>query len=207
MLIKLYEENPNERHIKQVIECLNDGGIIIYPTDTLYGFGCNIFKAKAIERIAKIKNVNIKQNTFSIVCHNLSQMSDFAKPISNEYFRILKRALPGPFTFILEANSKVPKHLNRKKKQVGIRIPNNNIPLSIVENSNTPILSTSVDFFNDDLEYCGNPDLIYEHYKDKIDIMIDGGVCQNKPSTVVDMTGNEIEIIRQGQGDLENIFS
>lgn len=206
MIIKLYEENPNDRQIRQVVECLNDGGVIIYPTDTLYGFGCNIFKQKAIERIAKIKGVDIKQNTFSIVCHNLSQMSDYAKPISNEYFKIIKRALPGPFTFILNANNKVPKHLNRKKKQVGIRIPNNNIPLRIVESSNNPILSTSIDIKKEDLDFCTNPELIYEKYKDKIDIMIDGGICEISPSTVVDMTSNEIEIIREGKGDLENIF-
>jgi len=133
-------------------------------------------------------------------------MSDYAKPISNEYFKIIKRALPGPFTFILNANNKVPKHLNRKKKQVGIRIPNNNIPLRIVESSNNPILSTSIDIKKEDLDFCTNPELIYEKYKDKIDIMIDGGICEISPSTVVDMTSNEIEIIREGKGDLENIF-
>ncbi|MCK5846845.1 MAG: threonylcarbamoyl-AMP synthase [Bacteroidales bacterium] len=207
MIIKLYEENPNERQIRQVVECLNDGGVIIYPTDTLYGFGCSIYKQKAIERIAKIKNIDIKHNTFSIVCHNLSQMSDYAKPISNEYFRIIKRALPGPFTFILNANSKVPKHLNRKKKNVGIRIPDNNIPRMLVEMSNNPILSTSIQYNDDELEYCTNPELIYEKYKDRIDIMIDGGICESNPSTVVDMTNNEIEIIRQGKGNLEDIFS
>jgi len=207
MIIKLYEENPNERQMRQVIECLNDGGVIIYPTDTLYGFGCNIFKQKAIERIAKIKNIDIKRNTFSIVCHNLSQMSDYAKPISNEYFRIIKRALPGPYTFILNANSKVPKHLNRKKKQVGIRIPDNNIPRMLVEMSDSPILSSSIDLSGEEFEYCTNPELIYEKYQNKIDIMIDAGVCGSIPSTVVDMTNNEIEIIRQGKGILEDIFS
>ena len=207
MIIKLYEENPNERQIRQVIECLNDGGVIIYPTDTLYGFGCNIFKQKAIERIAKIKNIDIKNNKFSIVCQNLSQMSDYAKSISNEYFRIIKRALPGPFTFIMNANNKVPKHLNRKKKHVGIRIPDNNIPRMLVEMSNNPILSTSIDLNGEEFEYCTDPELIYEKYQDKVDIMIDAGVCGSIPSTVVDMTNNEIEIIRQGKGILENIFS
>ena len=207
MIIKLYEKNTNERLIRQVTECLNDGGVIIYPTDTLYGFGCNIFKQKAIERIAKVKNIDIKKNTFSIVCHNLSQMSDYAKPISNEYFKIIKRALPGPYTFILNANNKVPKHLNRKKKHVGIRIPDNNIPRLLVEMSESPILSTSINISGEDFDYCTNPELIYEKYKDKIDIMIDAGVCESIPSTVVDMTSNEIEIIRQGKGFLENVFS
>ncbi len=206
MLIRLYEENPNERQIKQVIECLNDGGVIIYPTDTLYGFGCNIFEQKAIQRIAKIKNVDPKSNKFSIVCHNLSQMSDYAKPIGNDYFKIIKRALPGPFTFVLNANNKVPKHLHRKNKQVGIRIPNNNIPRTIVEYTNTPLISASI-VHNDDIDFCTNPEMIYEFYKDKIDMMIDGGICECIPSTVVDMSSNEIEIIRQGKGDLENIFS
>lgn len=206
MLIKLYEENTNPRHLKQITECLNDGGIIIYPTDTLYGFGCNISSQKAIARIAQIKNINVEENTFSIICHDLSQMSDYALPIQNNYFKAIKRCFPGPFTFIMDANNKVPKHLHRKKKQVGIRIPNNNITLSIVELLANPLLSSSLNIDYNDVEYSTDPELINEKYGDMVDIVVDGGIGETEPSTVVSFKDNEFEIIRIGKGDPNLIY-
>lgn len=206
MLIKLYEKNTNPRHLKQITECLNDGGIIIYPTDTLYGFGCNISSQKAIARIAQIKNINVEENTFSIICHDLSQMSDYALPIQNNYFKAIKRCFPGPFTFIMDANNKVPKHLHRKKKQVGIRIPNNNITLSIVELLANPLLSSSLNIDYNDVEYSTDPELINEKYGDMVDIVVDGGIGETEPSTVVSFKDNEFEIIRIGKGDPNLIY-
>lgn len=206
MLIKLYEENPNPRHLMQVNECLNDGGIIIYPTDTLYGFGCNISSQKAIAKIAQIKNVNVEHNTFSIVCHDLSQMSDYALPIQNNYFKAIKRCFPGPFTFIMDANNKVPKHLHRKKKQVGIRIPNNNITLAIIEMLGNPLISSSLNIDYNEIEYSTDPELIYEKYGDMVDIVIDGGYGEIEPSTVVSFEDNEFEIIRTGKGNPDLIY-
>ena len=206
MYIKVFEENPSQRLMKQLNECLMDGGVIIYPTDTLYGFGCNIFKQKAIERIAKIKNVEISKNTFSIICSDLSQMADYAKPIENHYFKIIKRCLPGPFTFIMDSNNKVPKHLNRKKKQVGIRIPGNNISRLLIENLGNPILSSSIPIDNDEIEYSTDPELIYERFKNSIDIMIDAGHGEIIPSTIVDLSSEGYEIIREGKGDINLIY-
>ncbi len=206
MLIKLYEENPSQRHLKQVHECLMDGGIIIYPTNTLYGFGCDIYKSKAIEKIAQIKHIEVRKNTFSIVCHNLSQMADYAKPIDNHNFKIIKRCLPGPYTFILEANNKIPKHLHRKEKQVGIRIPDNKIAQEIIEQLGNPMLSSSVPVNLDEIEYSVNPELIYERYGHIVDIVIDAGPGEISPSTIVDMTTDEINIIREGKGSLDLIY-
>lgn len=206
MLLKLYEDNTNPRHLQQIIECLNDGGIIIYPTDTLYGFGCNIKSQKAIARIAQIKNINVEQNTFSIICHDLSQMSDYALPIQNNYFKAMKRCFPGPFTFIMDANNKIPKHLHRRKKQVGIRIPNNNITLSIVELLGNPLLNSSLNIDFNDIEYSTDPELIYEKYGDMVDIVVDGGIGQTEPSTVINFENNEFEIIRVGKGDVNLIY-
>lgn len=206
MLIKLYEQNPNPKHMKLLNECLMDGGVIIYPTDTLYGFGCNIFKPKAIERIAKIKGIDVEKNTFSIMCHDLSQMADYAKPISNHHFRIIKRCLPGAFTFILEANNKVPKHLNRKKKQVGIRIADNGIAQQLVKDLGNPILSTSVPVDFEEIEYSTNPELIYERFSNHVDLMIDAGYGDLEASTIVDLSDDEFEIIREGKGDISLIY-
>lgn len=205
MLIKLYQENPNPKYMHQLNECLLDGGVIIYPTDTLYGFGCNIFKPKAIERIAKIKNIELSKNTFSIVCNSISQIADYAKPIDNTYFKIIKRCLPGPFTFLLDANSKVPKHLHRKKKHVGIRIPNNKIALEIISNLNNPLMSSSVPILDDEIEYSTDPELIYEKYGKYVDFVIDAGYGETESSTIIDLTGSEYEIIREGKGDLNLI--
>ncbi len=206
MLIKLYEENTNPRHLKQITECLNDGGIIIYPTDTLYGFGCSISRPKAISKIAQIKNVKMEHNTFSIICYDLSQMADYALPIQNNYFKAIKRCFPGPFTFIMDANNKVPKHLHRKKKQVGIRIPDNNISLSIIEMLGDPLISSSLSMNINEIEYSTDPELIYERYGDMVDIVIDGGYGGTEPSTVVSFENDEFNIIRTGKGNTELIY-
>lgn len=202
MLLKIYPENPNQRHIKTVVECLMDGGIIIYPTDTVYGLGCDIFKSRAIERIAQIKGIKTEKANFSFICSDLSQLSDFSKPIPNNVFKLMKSNLPGPFTFILNASNSVPKLMQSKKKTVGIRIPDNNIPITIVKELGNPIMSTSI--YDDDkiLEYTTDPELIYEKYNKIVDIVIDGGYGDNEPSTVVDCTENEPIVIREGKGIL-----
>lgn len=204
MLIKLYPENPNPRQINQVTECLKDGGIIIYPTDTVYGMGCDIFKHKAVERIAQIKGIRPDKANFSFICHDLSHLSDFTKQISNPVFKLMKRTLPGPFTYILNANNNVPKLFESKKRTVGIRVPDNNITREIVYQLGNPIMSTSIKDTDDMLEYTTDPELIYERYKDIVDIVIDGGFGGIEPSTVIDCTKDEFDIIRQGIGVIED---
>lgn len=203
MLVKIYEENPNPRDIKKVIDVLKNDGVIIYPTDSVYAFGCNIFSTKALERIAQIKHLDPQKAHFSLIFYDLSQISIYTNPLSNEIFKLLKRNLPGPFTFILEANSKVPKMLKlNKKKTIGMRIPNNNIARQIVYELGNPIFTTSVIEDDDIIEYMTDPELIHEKYKDLVDLVIDGGYGNLTPSTIVDCTGSEIEIIRQGAGEL-----
>jgi len=202
MLIRLYPENPSFKHLNIISECLRDGGIIIYPTDTVYSFGCDISKIRGVEKIARLKGIEMKNHNFSIICDDISRLSDYVKPIPNHIFRILNKALPGPYTFILEANNKVPKLIYRKKKQVGIRIPDNNITIEIIKNLGNPMLSSSVLHEDEVLEYRTDPELIYEKYKDSVDIVIDGGFGDNNPSTIIDCTGDEIEIIRIGKGSL-----
>lgn len=202
MLLKIYPENPNPKQIRLVTECLMDGGIVIYPTDTVYGLGCDIFKSKAIEKIAQIKGINAAKANFSFICNDLSQLSDFCKPISNDVFKLMRNNLPGPFTFILNANNNVPKLIQSKKKTVGIRIPNNNIPVEIVRELGHPIMSTSVHDDDEIIEYTTDPELIYEKYQNLVDIVIDGGYGDNEPSTVIDCTGDEIVIVREGKGIL-----
>jgi tRNA threonylcarbamoyl adenosine modification protein (Sua5/YciO/YrdC/YwlC family) len=203
MLIKIYPENPSDRHIQKVVECLNDGGVIIYPSDTVYGLGCDILKSKAVERIANIKGIRSDKANFSFICSDLSHLSDYTKPLNNNIYRLMKKTLPGPFTFILEANNKVPKLFQSKKKTVGIRVPDNNIPREIVKALGNPIMTTSIHDEDDIIEYSTDPELIYEKYKDLVDIVIDGGYGGNEPSTIIDCTKDEFEIIRQGKGVLE----
>lgn len=185
-----------------VVECLMDGGIIIYPTDTVYGLGCDIFKSKAIERIAQIKGIRAEKSNFSFICNDLSQLSDYSKPIPNNIFKLMKSNLPGPFTFILNASNNVPKLIQSKKKTVGIRIPDNNIPLTIVSELGNPIMSTSIHDEDEIIEYTTDPELIYEKYNKLVDIVIDGGYGDNEPSTVIDCTADEPLIIREGKGIL-----
>lgn len=204
MLIKIYPENPNPKAIEQAVEVLKKGGIIIYPTDTVYGLGCDITNQKAIERICKIRGIKPEKANFSFICSDLSHISDFIKPIDTTVFRLLKKALPGPFTFIFNANNNVPKLLSSNKKTVGIRVPDNNIAREIVRILGNPILSTSIKDDDEMIEYSTDPELIHEKYEDLVDLVIDGGYGDNLASTVVDCTSGEFEVIREGKGILED---
>lgn len=206
MLIRLYEENPNEKVLEQIVAVLKKGGIIIYPTDTVYGLGCDITNQKAIERVAQLRGVKADKANFSFICYDLSHIADFIKPIDNSTFRVLKKALPGPFTFIFNANNNVPKLLSSKKKTVGIRVPDNNIARQIVKMLGNPILSTSIRDDDEILEYTTDPELIFEKYEDTVDLIIDGGYGDNQASTVVDCTNGEFEVIRVGKGNIEDFI-
>ena len=200
--IKIYEDKPNEAAIKKVVAVLKDGGIIIYPTDTVYGFGCDITNSRALEKLAKIKGIKLEKANFSFVCSSLSNISDYVKQIDTATFKILKRALPGPYTFILPGNNDLPKEF-RKKKTVGIRVPQNNIALQIVEMLGNPIISTSIKDDDDVIEYSTDPELIFEKWQNKVDLIIDGGYGDNVASTIIDLTGDEPEVIREGKGSLD----
>lgn len=206
MLVRLYPENPNEKTISQVVDLLKKGGIIIYPTDTVYGMGCDITNQKAIEKICRIKGIKPEKANLSFICYDLSHISDYIKPIDNSIFRMLKKALPGPFTFIFNANNNVPKLLSSNKKTVGIRVPDNNIAREIVRTLGNPILSTSIHDDDGIIEYSTDPELIHEKYQDLVDLVVDGGYGDNEPSTVIDCTSTEVEVIRPGKGNLEDIL-
>ena len=190
MLIKIYPENPAPRHIKMVIDVLNNGGIVIFPTDTIYGMGCSIKHIKTANRIAQIKGSKVTK--FSVIFNNLSMLSEFTKPIVNNIFRLMKKVLPGPYTFILEANHHVPKIFHSKKKTIGIRIPDNNIINTIIEELGHPVITTSIRDEDTLVEYITDPELIHEKYADLVDLVIDGGYGDNEPSTIVDCTSGEI---------------
>ncbi len=202
MLLRIHPENPSHRQIRTVIECLNDGGLIIFPTDTIYALGCDIYKSRAIDKVAQIKGIKKQNANFSFICNDLSQLADFTKPITNEVFKLIRKTLPGPYTYILNANNNVPKIFQSKKKTVGIRIPDNNIPLEIILELGNPILSTSIHDEDEVIEYSTDPELIYEKYKSRVDIVIDGGHGDNNPSTIVDCTGDEIVVVREGKGEI-----
>ena len=206
MLLKIYPENPNPKAVQRVVECLQDGGIVIYPTDTIYGMGCDIFKPKSVERITQILGDAKKKSAMTFICHDLSNLSDYTKPISNNVFKAMKNALPGPFTFILEANNNVPKLLHSNKKTVGIRVPDNNIVREIVSQLGHPILSTSVKDDDEVIEYTTDPELIYERFGDLVDIVIDGGYGDNVPSTVVNCVDGDIEVVREGKGVVDLLY-
>ena len=199
--IRLYEENPEPHKLDEVVNILRDGGVIIYPTDTVYGIGCDFSNVKAVQRVCQIKNA--KPGLLSFICYDLSEISEYTKHLSTPVFKVMKKALPGPFTFILEASSKVPKVLNAKKKTVGIRVPKNNIPRELVKRLGNPIITTSIRDEDEVIEYSTDPELIYEKYKNLVDVVIDGGYGGNMPSTVVDCSGDYIEVIREGLGDIE----
>jgi tRNA threonylcarbamoyl adenosine modification protein (Sua5/YciO/YrdC/YwlC family) len=205
MLIRIYEENPNEKAIAEVVEILKKGGIIIYPTDTVYGLGCDITNQKAILKICQIRGIKPEKANFSFVCYDLSHIADYIKTIDTATFRVLKKTLPGPFTFILNANNNVPKLLSSHKKTVGIRVPDNKIARCIVKELGNPILSTSIHDEDDIIEYSTDPELIHEKFESLVDLVIDGGYGGNIPSTVVDCTTGNFEIIRQGKGELDLI--
>ena len=207
MLKRIYNYNPNEKEIDEVVKCLQNGGIIIYPTDTVYGLGCDINNKKALERIARIKGIKLKDANFSFICFDLSDLSKYAKQINSRTFKLLKRIFPGPFTIILKGTNKIPKIFSNKKKTVGIRIPNNNIVREIVKKFGNPIVSTSILDEDAVIEYSTDPELIYEKYKELVDLVIDGGYGMNIASTVVDCTDdNDYKIIREGKGNIDLIY-
>lgn len=204
MLIKLHKENPNQRHVKMILECLADGGVIIFPTDTIYGMGGSITNHKVLDRICQIKGIKKEKANFSFIFHDLSMLSEFTRPINNNVYKMMKRNLPGAFTFILEANNNVPRIFQSKKKTIGIRIPDQPIITNIVNQFGSPIMTTSLVTEDDeDGRYLTDPEEIYERYKDIVDIVIDGGAGENTASTIVDCTDNEILILRQGKGILD----
>ncbi len=203
MLVKIYPENPNPREICQVVEVLRNGGIIVYPTDTVYGLGCDITNARAVEQVARMKGVKIEKSNFSFICSDLSHLSDFSKPLPNPIFKLLRSYLPGPFTFILNANNNVPKYFKGKKKTVGIRVPDNPIILEIVRELGNPIMSTSIHDEDEIIEYTTDPELIHEKFRDQVDLVIDGGYGGNIPSTIVDCTEDIPVVVRQGKGIFE----
>lgn len=202
MIIKLYPDNPNMREVQKVVDILRNGGVVIFPTDTIYGMGCDINKPKAVNRVAKIRGINLEKANFSFVFYDLSHIADYTKHLSNEVFKLMKRNLPGPFTFVVEANNNVPKIFKARKKTVGIRVPDNEIIRTIVKELGNPILTSSIHDEDEILEYTTDPELIHEKYEHLVDAVIDGGYGDNEPSTVVDCTSDTFEILRQGKGEL-----
>jgi tRNA threonylcarbamoyl adenosine modification protein (Sua5/YciO/YrdC/YwlC family) len=199
MLIKIHPDNPQPRLVKQVVEALQKGGIIIYPTDTVYGLGCDILQQKAVERICRIKQVDPKKAQLSFVCSDLSHLSDFAKPLSNPTYRLLKEYLPGPYTFILQASKMVPRIMQSKKDTIGLRIPNNTISMAIIRELGRPILSASLP--GEMVEDYTDPEVMYENFMNEVDYVLDGGIGGMVPSTVIDCTGEEPVVIREGLGE------
>ena len=202
--IKIYNKNPNTKEIDKAVKVLKNGGLVIYPTDTVYGLGCDITNTKALERIARIKGVKLAKANFSFICYDLSNLSAYVKQIDTPTYKILKRALPGAYTFILNGNNSLPKAF-KNKKTVGIRVPDNNIIREIVKELGNPIVTTSIYDEDDVIEYTTDPELIYEKWKNIVDLVIDGGYGDNLASTVIDLSQDEIQIIREGKGDLDII--
>jgi len=200
--IKIYEDNPNESAIKKVVEVLKNGGLIIYPTDTVYGLGCDITNLKALEKVAKLKGIKLEKANLSFICYDLSHISDYVKQIDTSTFKLLKRALPGAYTFILPGNNDLPK-VFKNKKTVGIRVPDNSIIRAIVKELGNPIISTSIHDDDEIVEYSTDPELIFEKWQNLVDIVIDGGYGFNIPSTIIDLSGYEPEVIREGKGSLD----
>ena len=200
--IKIYEDKPNEASIKRVVDVLKSGGLIIYPTDTVYGLGCDITNTKALERIAKIKGIKLEKANFSFVCSDLSNISDYVKQIDTSTFKLLKRALPGAYTFILPGSTNLPKEF-KKKTTVGIRVPDNNIAIEIVKMLGNPIVSTSIHDEDEVLEYSTDPELIFEKWQNLVDLVIDGGYGDNLASTIIDLSGFDPVVIREGKGSLD----
>ncbi len=202
MIVKIYPENPNPKEVERVVQVLKNGGVIIYPTDTVYGMGCAIDKPKALEKVARLRGIKLDKARFSFICHDFAQIANYTQPLSNPVFKLMKRNLPGPFTFILEANNKVPRISKQRKKTVGVRVPDNAIIRDIVQALGAPILSTSIHDEDDILEYTTDPELIHEKYGEEVDLVIDGGYGDNLASTIVDCTSEDFEIIREGKGEL-----
>ena len=202
--IKIYEENPSPKEISRVVDVLRNGGLVIYPTDTVYGLGCDIGNTKALEKIARIKGVKLAKANWSFICADLSNLSDYVRQIDTATFKILKRALPGPYTFILPGNNNLPKDF-KKKKTVGIRVPDNSIAKALVVGLGNPIVSTSIRDEDDVLEYTTDPELIFEKWEKLVDIVIDGGYGDNVASTIIDLSSGYPQVIREGKGDVDII--
>jgi tRNA threonylcarbamoyl adenosine modification protein (Sua5/YciO/YrdC/YwlC family) len=200
MYIKIYPENPNRREISKVVNVLREGGLVIYPTDTVYAMGCDAMNVRAVEKICQLKGIDPRKNNLSIICYDLSNISEYAK-VSNIVFKLMRKNLPGPFTFIIPTGSELPK-IYKNKKEVGIRVPDNNIIRQLVNELGNPIMTTSVHNDDEVIEYITDPELIYERYEDKVDIVIDGGYGSTDPSTVINCTTDDFKIIRQGKGNL-----
>ncbi len=206
MLLRIHPENPSGRLVKMVVDCLRQGGVIIYPTDTVYAIGCDIFQPRAVQRVAQIKGIKAEKANFSLICYDLSHISDLTKPFPTSIYKAMKKGLPGPFTFILNANNNVPKLFQSRKKTVGIRIPDNRITREIVRELGNPIISSSVYDEDEIIEYTTDPELIHENYEALVDLVIDGGNGGNQASTVLDCTGDEMEVLREGKGKIEDIL-
>ncbi len=206
MLIRIYPDNPNPKAVKQVVDCLRNGGVIIYPTDTVYAIGCDVTQPKALERVARIKGLKLEKADFSFIFYDLSHLSDYTLQVDTPTYKLLKRALPGPYTFILKANSIIPKIFKSKKKTIGIRIPDSNIIRTIVNELGNPVVSTSVHDDDEVIEYTTDPELIHERYENLVDMVIDGGYGDNFASTVIDLSEDEAVIIREGKGLVEAIL-
>ncbi len=206
MLLKVYPENPNPRYIQMIAGCLRQGGVVIYPTDTVYAIGCDIMQPKAVERVAQIKGIKAEKANFSLICYSLQHISDYTRPFSTSVYKAMKKALPGPYTFILNANNQVPRIFQSRKKTIGIRVPDNTIVRELVKELGNPIISTSV--YDDDqiLEYTTDPELIHEKYNNQVDIVVDGGYGDNQASTVIDCTTEDLILVRQGKGVFDDIF-
>lgn len=201
MLLRVNSENPRDQDIFAIATCLKEGGVIIYPTDTVYALGCDIFSSKALERVCRLKGIRLEKANFSFVCSDLSHLSEYTRAIPNQVFRVMKRALPGPYTFILEASGQVPKLLKQNKKTVGIRVPDNAICKAIVEELGHPIISTSLHDNSDDiLEYFSDPEVIHRQYGEQVDLVVDGGYGNIYPSTVIDCSEGECLVLREGLG-------
>ncbi len=203
--IKIYPQNPDPRKLQRVVQILKDGGIAIYPTDTVYGMGCDIHNARAVEKVARIKGIKPQKNDFSFICYDLSHIADYAR-VSNAAFKLMKKVLPGPYTFILDANNHVPKLLNTNKKHVGIRVPDHIIPRSMVRELGNPIITTSIKDEDEIIEYSTDPELIFEKFQHLVDVVIDGGYGGNTGSTIIDATTDDFEIIREGLGDIQQFL-
>ena len=201
MLLHIHPDNPDPRQIKKIVECLKDGGVIIYPTDTVYALGCDVYHKKAMEKLCQIKGVDIQKHNLSFVCYDLSHIADFTKHLDTATYKLMKKVLPGPYTFILNANTSIPKLFKNKKQEIGIRIPDNNIPREIVKELGNPIVTTSVKDDDMVIEYSTDPELIHEYFGHKVDLVISGGYGESTPSTIIKCTDGFAEIIRKGKGD------
>ena len=203
MLLKVHPENPSQRQILKACEVLQRGGVIVYPTDSVYAFGCDIYNSRAVNRIARLKGIRLEQADFSFIFCDLSQLSDYTRPVSNSVFKLMKAYLPGPYTFILPAKNNIPRIFHSRKKTIGIRIPANNIPIEIVRELGHPIMTTSIHDEDTLIEYTTDPDLIWENFRDQVDAVVNGGYGNNVPSTVIDCTNEEPVLLRQGMGPVD----